>query len=157
MSATLVETIAASAAVVVEIHELPRYAGFEIRTSTGYRATLPGLHTECSRIPCVKHDAFRAPSSESRTHCHGLHHLEQVRALAHKIARTYAPASPAARPRRAPAEWTSAAFAKLAERVMQTSGATAEMRPAPCGCRPHPIFGHEDACRYAGMGALPRA
>jgi hypothetical protein len=22
-----------------------------------------------------------------------------------------------------------------------------------CSCKPHPIFGHEDACRYVGMGA----
>jgi len=24
-----------------------------------------------------------------------------------------------------------------------------------CACKPHPIFGHEDGCRYQGMGPIP--
>lgn len=63
--------------------------GFEIRTSTGYRAVFPWAHTECTRIVCTKHNAFTAPTRESGTHCHGLHHIEQIRAFAGEVAKTY--------------------------------------------------------------------
>lgn len=29
-----------------------------------------------------------------------------------------------------------------------------DARRAKCGCKPHPIFGHEDGCRYRGMGPV---
>jgi hypothetical protein len=37
-------------------------------------------------------------------------------------------------------------------------GCPPEPRPDnACGCKPHPLFGHEDSCRYAGAGPTPAA
>jgi len=99
--AILVQTIYASfidgvrKSVKVEAYEIrvglnaADLRGFEIRTDTGYRAVFPRVHTECTRIVCVKHDEFTAPTKESGTHCHGLHHLEQIMVVAKEVARTY--------------------------------------------------------------------
>jgi hypothetical protein len=59
---------------------------FEIRTSTGYRAVFPHAHTECDRKPCVKP---HCRASHTPTMCHGPHHIEQVRELAQRVAKTY--------------------------------------------------------------------
>lgn len=113
MQTILVETIQARGATV-EIYEVcvglnaADLRKFEIRTSTGYRAVFPDAHTECTRVVCVKHDAFTAPTTESRTHCHGLHHLEQVTALARKVAKTYggkAPTTPLKKIKYGPRDW----------------------------------------------------
>ncbi len=60
--------------------------GFEIRTSTGYRAVFPNAHTECDREPCVKP---RCRVKHSPTKCHGPHHIQQIRELAQQVAKTY--------------------------------------------------------------------
>jgi hypothetical protein len=50
-------------------------------------------------------------------------------------------------------EWAES----LANGLALKLGATRYEAPAPatCNCQPHPIFGHEDGCRYAGMGRTP--
>lgn len=62
--------------------------GFEIRTSTGYLATFPEAHTECDRPVCVKQSGHSTVQHDC-SYCHGLYHIEQVRALALAVAATY--------------------------------------------------------------------
>jgi hypothetical protein len=93
----LVDAIAVKGSTV-EIYELTvglnvaDLRGFEICTSTGYAATFPEAHTECDREVCVKpdgHDSY----VRTRGHCHGVHHIEQVRAIAWQVAATYGSAN----------------------------------------------------------------
>jgi hypothetical protein len=142
--AILVQTIRASflagtrKSVDVEIYELctglnvADLRGFRVQTSTGYVADFPEVHTECTRIVCVKHDAFTAPTKESGTHCHGLHHLTQVVEFAREVAKTYGDAAKVPRTAKAPAEWTPARFDRLVDKITASSelagpsGVTAE-------------------------------
>jgi hypothetical protein len=87
-----IEMIALRGGVEITIHELRAglnaadLRGFEIRTSTGYKAVFLEAHTECDREPCVKANCW---ASHSPAKCHGLHHIEQIRALAKEVAKTY--------------------------------------------------------------------
>jgi len=61
--------------------------GFVIETTSGYRAVFRA-HPECDRVVCLKPEGH-ASYVKTRGHCHGVHHIEQVRALAKEVAATY--------------------------------------------------------------------
>jgi len=130
MREIVVKTIAAGSATV-EIRErcvglnAADLRGFAITTSTGFRAVFPEAHTECDRTPCIKIGCHA--THEGVRSCHGPHHLEQIEAYAAEVAATYRPARKAPAPRRAPADWTPAAFAKLADRIVDPGWVTAEL------------------------------
>jgi hypothetical protein len=60
---------------------------FEIRTSTGYLATIPAC--PCERMPCLR--TARRRKCDERLHCHGGYgkHVEHVRAMAGEVLKTY--------------------------------------------------------------------
>lgn len=96
MPEKLIATIDAKGGQVVEAFEIYTndrtdvLRAFEVRSSTGYRATLPEVHwpETCEREICIK-SADHGSYEKTRGHCHGLHHAEQVIALARKVAATY--------------------------------------------------------------------
>src|SRR4051812_5218848 len=91
--AILVDTVHAGKGVDVDVYELcvglnlADLRGFEIRTSTGYRAVFPQVHPseDCTRDICLKPHGH----SNACKGCHGLYHLEQIKVFAAKVAKTY--------------------------------------------------------------------
>lgn len=76
---------------ITEVFTGEHLTGFEITTSTGYRAYLTAC--PCDRIPCVKpyeHTGWDR-GQHSNTHCHATYafHTEHVQELAREVAATY--------------------------------------------------------------------
>jgi hypothetical protein len=109
--------------------------GFEIRTSTGYRAVFPQAHIvddTCTRDICLKSYGH----SNACKGCHGTYHLDQVLVKARMIAKTYGAAekgrtdaSVGHKPGHlgftghrvgnlAPAQWADTAWAQTMERAL---------------------------------------
>lgn len=88
-----IDTLTTRTGAVVRITEV--YAGeiltgFEITTSTGYRAYLPAC--PCDRVPCLKpsdHPGWGTNGHHNR-HCHATHafHAEHVQGFARDVAAT---------------------------------------------------------------------
>lgn len=62
--------------------------GFEIRSSTGYRAVFPEAHIDCDRA--AQYGICLKPAGHGNCReCHGTHHLYQVLAVARAVVKTY--------------------------------------------------------------------